>query len=45
MKWKEINLFLGAEGKESNVNVYGGNHVDTNASKKKDRSLKVRGQG
>lgn len=34
VKWKELNMFLGAEGKESNVNVYGGNHVGTHASKR-----------
>lgn len=28
-------MFLGAEGRESNVNVYGGNQVGTHASKKK----------
>lgn len=45
VKWKELNMFLGAEGGESNVNAYGGNRVGTHASKKRDRSLKVRGQG
>lgn len=36
-------MSLGAEGRERNVNVYGG--VGTCASKKKESSLKVRGQG
>lgn len=29
VNWKDMNTFLGAEGRESKVNVYGGNHVGT----------------
>lgn len=41
VKWKDMNMCLGVEGRESNVIVYGGNHGGTRASKKRDRSLKV----